>query len=96
MATICGIELENLSLAPTAEELATIVAAWCSVEQATFFMALGEKLTNICGHSVSVQWQYIADAIWDLENELSDHSGSQIIEELHERLASFKNKENAA
>jgi len=95
MSTICGIELSHFANDPAPEELAQVVANWGSTEQAIFLMAFGEKLRHACGDRVWAQWQYIADAIGDLEDELSDGSASQLIEELHERLVFAKSKEIA-
>lgn len=85
--TICGIPTKAFKDGPTPEELAAVIAAWNSDDQAMFFIALGEQLRNRCGGNHFMQWQYIADSIKQVEERLCDGSGSQLIDEINQRLA---------
>lgn len=86
MRTICGIDITKLAKPPTPNELGMILAHMNSHEQAEFFMVMGEELRNCCGGREFMQWQYIADAIKELEERVLDSSGSQLILEISGRL----------
>jgi len=86
MQTVCGIDIAKLATAPTPEELASIVARWNSEDQAMFFVTLGGELRNCCGGNHFMQWQYIADSLKEVEERLCDGSGSQLIDEVNQRL----------
>ena len=87
MLTISGIDIEAFRDKPTAQELAAIVARWHSGQQAEFLVALGEQLRFTCGGRVPVQWEHMANDLKELEVELCDGSGSELIRELADRLA---------
>ena len=84
---ICGIPLSSLANKPEPGELAEIVAGWMDDKQAEFFLLLGEQLRHKCGLQVPMQWEFIAVALKKLEAELCDGSGSELIDELQQRLA---------
>lgn len=85
--TVCGIDVRAFANSPTPAELGAVVAHWNSEQQAEFFLQFGEQLRNCCGNRAAMQWQHIADSIKELECELCDGSGSQLIEEIHSRIA---------
>jgi hypothetical protein len=87
MQTVCGIDISKLAKAPSPDELGAIVARMNSEDQAKFFVVMGEELRNSCGGREFMQWQYIANSIKELEEQLCDGSASQLIREIQVRLS---------
>lgn len=84
--TIAGVDLSAFAKKPTPLELADIIANWDSRKQAEFLAALGERLRFRCGFRVPFQWEFLANDLRELEAELLDESGSELINELAARL----------
>lgn len=93
MKTICGIELNKFSQKPTLEELASIVANLGSEEQAHFFIFLGQKMNEVCGDNYVFQLQWLSDALLSKEEVSGVNYGSQLIDELYQRVIPEQGRE---